>query len=214
MSIGTDSNNAALPEPPVGEQADVENNIQRHAPEVAVALNGWTGEPTAANFHPPAARKASGGVTVVVHGAEYELPPATDDQLRKSAQIASTNALNFLPASAQGPHLDGGALTIRLRELRDQLSRSAAEDRALADAGATHLGKERLRRDITQLRALGSHYVRHQVDGMNPERIRKWLPADRDTQKIIQICEDGVVADTDPKFVRTRRIAPLRDLQK
>ena len=46
------------------------------------------------------------------------------------------------------------------------------------------------------------------------ERIRKWLPADRDTQKIIQMCEDGVVADTDPNFVRTRRIAPLRELQK
>ena len=150
----------------------------------------------------------------MVHGAEYELPPATDDQLCKSVQIASTYALNFLPARAQGPHLDGAAaLTIRLRELRDQLSRSAAEGRALADAGATHLGEERFRRDITQLRALGSldelirwHNVRHQVDGMNPERIRKWLPADRDTQQIIQMCEDGVVADTDPNFVRTQTL--------
>ena len=160
--------------------------------------------------------------TITVHGVEYELPSASDCQLFESAKIAESYAMQFLPGQEEVDHPPNlPALTGKLQGFRDQLSRKSAEGRALADAGNYEIDDARLNRDINQLRASGSfeallreHHRKQQVDGMNPERIRHWLRDDHDMEKIIQICSEGVVADTDPEFTCTERLAPIRDLQR
>ena len=149
------------------------------------------------------------------------MPTASDPQLLESVKIAESYALHFLPdpGADYAPNLL--ELTSKLQGFRDQLSRKSAEDRALADAGDYELDNERLNRDLLQLRTHGSfealfraHHRKKQVTGMNPERIMHWLQGDRDIDKILQICSDGVVADTDPAFQVTERMAPIRELQR
>ena len=159
--------------------------------------------------------------TITVQGKEYELTPVSDGQILASAQIAATYAMQFLPGPPTMHANREAELTAKLHAFRNQLSRSAAEDRALADAQDFELSEEQLSRDITRLRELGSldalineHHRRHQQSGMNSDRIRKWLQDDPAMEKVLTISDQGVVADTDPNFRRTERTAPLRDLQR
>ena len=159
--------------------------------------------------------------TITVQGTEYELTPASDGQILESAQIAATYAMQFLPGSSTLHANCEAELTTKLHAFRNQLSRSAAEDRALDDAQHFELSEEQLSRDITRLRELGSldalireHHVLHQKSGMNSARIREWLRDDPAIEKVLRISDHGVVADTDPEFRCTERTAPLRDLQR
>lgn len=156
--------------------------------------------------------------TTTVQGTEYELTPVSDGQILASAQIAATYTMQFLPTL----HANRAAeLTAKLHAFRNQLSRAAAEDRALADAQDFELSEEKLSRDIMRLRELGSlgavineHHRLYQHSGMNPDRIRKWLKDDPAIEKVLRISDQGVVADTDPNFRRTDRTARLRDLHR
>ena len=159
--------------------------------------------------------------TITVQGAEYELPTAPDEQIMASGRITAKYAMNFLPRPPTPLEICKVDLTAKLMALRSQLSRAAAEEAALADAGNFVLDESRLNRDITQLRDMGSldallraHHRQQQVSGMNAVRIQHWLKDDPDLEKILQICEHGVIADTDPNFHCTERVAPLRELQR
>ena len=168
-----------------------------------------------ARFRPP------DSTTITVHGVEYDLPTASDPQLLESVKIAESYAMHFLPSQGADYTPNLLELTSKLHNFRDQLSRQSAEARALADAGDYELDNERLNRDLLQLRNHGSfealfraHHRKQQETGMNPERILRWLRGDRDIDKILQICSEGVVADTDPGFQVTERMAPIRELQR
>ena len=159
--------------------------------------------------------------TITVQGTEYELPQTSDEQLEASGRIAATYAMHFLPGSSTQYDEYMTELIGKLHTFRNQLSRTAAEERALADAQNFELDDERLSRDINRLRQVGSlnelireHHHRQQKTGMNAERIRQWLGDDPDSGKILEICDPGVIADTDPNFRCTERSAPLRDLQR
>eukprot|EP01036_Dinobryon_divergens_P061955 gene61955-biopygen34779 len=121
-----------------------------------------------------------------VQGTEYELPQTSDGQIEASGRIAATYAMHFLPGSSTKYAEYMKELTGKLHTFRNQLSRTAAEERALAKQNF-ELDDERLSRDINRLRQLGSlnelireHHHRQQKSGMNAERIRQWLGDDPD----------------------------------
>lgn len=105
------------------------------------------------------------------------MTPVSDGQIRASAHIAATYAMQFLPTL----HANREAgVTAKLHAFRNRLSRAAAEDRALADAQDFELSEEKLSRDITRLRELRSidalineHHRLRQHSGMNSDRNRK-----------------------------------------
>jgi len=112
-------------------------------------------------------------------------------------------------------------LTSALTRLQIQFSRQEAERAALADADGFEFTPVQLQRDIGELRRLGTltelihHYNNKQKEsGLNEDRIRNHLSNDIEFPKIMDIVANGAVAETDPAFVRTERLVPLRDLQR
>lgn len=221
--IDTPPENTKLPGAhPFGEHSDKANAAPCPSPDT-----GKTAMHVLSMEH-STARKAQGNksttplrTVITVQGTEYDLQMATNDQIAHSAAIAAEYAMGYIPATKAKVQERLEHLNSRLFDLREQLSRSAAERRALDDAGDFCLDDHRLRRDIEHMRKLGSldsliqwHHTRQQENGMNPERVRQWLSNDQDLQKIMDICSHGVIADTDPQFVKTVRKAPLRDLQR
>ena len=77
-------------------------------------------------------------------------------------------------------------------------------------------------RDIQELRRLGSldaliaHHNNKQKDsGLNETRVKTThLSDDEKFPKILDIVQNGAIADTDPTFVKSARTAPFRDLQR
>jgi hypothetical protein len=167
----------------------------------------------------PTIQRQNLNITVDVQGTTYELPNATDNQIREYAQTLEKFAMTYAPSNIDSATAQG--LSAKLADLRLQLSRSEAETRALLHAANATLDAERMDRDIKKLRQVGSmskliewHASQHQTAGMNAERITQWLPHDPALPKILDICNNGVTADVDPKFIRTDRTAPLRELQR
>ena len=173
------------------------------------------------DYLPPTSTVTASHTTITVQGTEYDVPTATDAQIEVSGRVAATYAMHFLPGSSTHYEAYKGELTGKLQTFRTQLSRAAAEERALEDAQNFTLDDQRLDRDIRKLREVGTledlireHHRRQQASGMNEARIRQWLRDDPDVDKILQICDPGVIADTDPTFRCTERQAPLRELQR
>ena len=158
-------------------------------------------------------------VVIEVQGKEFALGTPTDMQIAKALDMARVYGQCLFRAPPPGAGME--ELTSALARLRVQFSRQEAERVALADAAGFEFTDAQMQRDIEALRHLGSlsaliryHNDKQKETGMNEYRIRTHLADDVEFPKLLDIVENGAVADTDPAFVRTERKAPLRDLQR
>ena len=158
-------------------------------------------------------------IVVAVQGVEYELPTPTSQVFEAAVAMAIRYSTLITRKPGQTPQPD--ALRALLGRLTTQFSRAEAERMALEDAGEYCITEERLDRDITHLRTVGSleavikHYNgKHQEAGPNLGRVTQYLATDRNFPLIQQIVTEGAQIDTPPEFKPTARIAPFRNLQQ
>jgi hypothetical protein len=158
-------------------------------------------------------------VVIEVQGKEFALGTPTDMQIAKALDMARVYGQCLFRAPPPGAGME--ELTSALARLRVQFSRQEAERAALADAAGFEFTDAQMQRDIAALRRLGSlsaliryHNDKQKETGMNEYRIHTYLADDVEFPKLLDIVQNGAVADTDPAFVRTERQAPLRELQR
>ena len=114
-------------------------------------------------------------------------------------------------------------LTESLSKLRIKYSRAdEAERLVIADAINFQFTTAQILRDIQELRRLGSldaliihHNSKQKDSGLNETRVIEHLSVDAHFPKILDIVQNGAIADTDPAFTKSARTAPpFRDLQR
>ena len=154
-----------------------------------------------------------------VHGHDFVLQAPTDEHVEKATQHALTYSQHLFRHNT--PAVEPRRLTETLTKLRTKYSRAEAERLAIADANNFQFTTAQIQRDIHELRRLGSldalivHHNNKQKDsGLNETRVMTHLSDDEHFPKILEIVQNGAVADTDPAFIKLPRTALFRNLQR
>ena len=157
-------------------------------------------------------------LVVCVQGQEYGLPDFSITQLQISIDIAN----RYKKILCSSMHRRGGEreLSVHLSELIVSFSRSATEAAALTDADDYEIPESVLDQDIQKLKELVSfqalieyHNNKQKESGLSVEKIRDYLSADPNYDKIRDLVDNGVVIDTARDFKPIRRTAKFRNLQ-
>ncbi len=160
-----------------------------------------------------------GGVIINVQGDDFMMRAPSDAQIQKASTTARTYSQCLFRNEVQEHQTTD--LAAVLQRLRQQYARQESERIALADANDFTFTDAQLTRDITDLRKLGSltalieyHNDKQKETGINEARVRTHLADDAAFPKIMDIVQQGAIADTDPAFIKSERQGPLRDLQR
>ena len=153
-----------------------------------------------------------------VHGHDFVLQAPTDEHIAKATQHAITYAQHMFRQNTLAA--EPRCLTEALTTLRIKYSRVEAGRLAIADANDFQFTTAHVQRDIHELCRLSSldalivHHNNKQKDsGLNETRVITHLSEDENFPKILEIVQNGAVADTDPAFIKSPRTAPFRELQ-
>ena len=154
-----------------------------------------------------------------VQGRDYTLQAPSDAHIALATQRALTYAQHLFRHGI--PTAEPRDLTNALARLRIKYSRAEAERLAIAAANSFQFTPAQIQRDIQELRRLGSldalivHRNNNQKhSGLNETRVQTHLSGDEQLPKILGIVHNGAIADTDPAFVKSKRTAPFRVLQR
>ena len=144
-------------------------------------------------------------IIVGVQGHDYALPEPSDMYILMATQRATTYARHLFRLTIPAAELRN--LTNALAQLRIKYSRAEAERLAIADANMFQFTPAQTHRDIQELRRLGSiealivHRNNKQKEaGLNETRVTTHLYDDEQFPKILDIVQNGAIADTDPTF--------------
>ncbi len=157
-----------------------------------------------------------------VQGRDFALKTPTHENVITATQRAITYVQNLFRHYIPEAELMCLAIAATLTQLHIKYSRAETERLAIADANAFQFTQAQMQRDIQELRRLGSledaliiHRNSKQKDsGLNEARVITHLSEDEQFPKILDIVQNGAIADTDPTFAKSARTAPFRDLQR
>ena len=156
-------------------------------------------------------------IMVGVQGRDYALQEPSDTYIVMATQRAIIYASHLFRYTF--PAAKPRDLTNALAQIQIKYSRAEAERLAIADANMFQFTHAQTHRDIHDLRRLVSlealivhHNNKQKESGLNETRVTTHLSDDEQFPKILDIVQNGAIADTDPTFVKSSRTAPFRDL--